>query len=122
MALTSQVPSPRYAHLRPILESGQDKTGLITTLTDHDSAGCVRGPDYYAGEAKCPARYRHAPQTARNGRGTTLGDPAAQDDTLTLGMSFEQRISLAVDEAHTAFTPRQSRRTHPQGPAALSQR
>lgn len=28
---------------------------------------------------------------------------SVQDDTLTLGMSFEQRISLAVDEAHTAF-------------------
>ncbi len=28
----------------------------------------------------------------------------AQDETLTLGMSFEERIRLAVDEAHTAFT------------------
>lgn len=29
---------------------------------------------------------------------------SAQDETLTLGMPFEQRISLAVDEAHTVFT------------------
>ena len=53
LALASRVPSPRYAHLRPILESGQDKTGLIATpQTDHDPAGYVRGADYYAGEAK----------------------------------------------------------------------
>lgn len=36
--------------------------------------------------------------------GPLLDALVAQDDTLTLGMSFEQRISLAVDEAHTAFT------------------
>lgn len=28
----------------------------------------------------------------------------AKNDALTLSVSFEQRISLAVDEAHTAFT------------------
>lgn len=53
LVLNSRVPSPRYAHLRLILESGQDKTGLITTLNnDPDPAGYVRGADYYAGEAK----------------------------------------------------------------------
>lgn len=53
LALASRVPSPRYAHLRPILESGQDKTGEITHHTDAiDTAGYVRGGDYYAGESK----------------------------------------------------------------------
>lgn len=28
----------------------------------------------------------------------------AQDDALTLGMAFEERIKLAVDDAHAAFT------------------
>jgi len=28
----------------------------------------------------------------------------AQDDTLTLGMAFEERVKLAVDDAHAAFT------------------
>ncbi|MGC3023471.1 ATP-binding protein, partial [Brevibacterium sp. FAM 24630] len=28
----------------------------------------------------------------------------AQDDALTLGMPFEERIQLAVDDAHAAFT------------------
>lgn len=28
----------------------------------------------------------------------------AQDETLTMGMSFEQRLDLVIDEAHTAFT------------------
>ena len=27
-----------------------------------------------------------------------------QDDTLTLGMVFEERIKLAVDDAHATFT------------------
>src|SRR5699024_6975604 len=36
--------------------------------------------------------------------GPLLDALPAQDDTLTLGMSFEQRIQLAVDEAHSAFT------------------
>ncbi len=49
LALNSRVPSPRYAHLRPILESSQDKTG---ELTNQPAAGYVRGADYYAGETK----------------------------------------------------------------------
>src|SRR5690625_1160024 len=36
--------------------------------------------------------------------GPLLDALLAQDDTLTLGMSFEQRIQLAEDEAHSAFT------------------
>src|SRR5699024_1717499 len=28
----------------------------------------------------------------------------AQDDTLTMGLSFQEQLALAVDEAHTAFT------------------
>jgi DNA replication protein DnaC len=36
--------------------------------------------------------------------GPLLDALLAQDDTLTLGMSFEQRIQLVVDEAHSAFT------------------
>ena len=36
--------------------------------------------------------------------GSLLDALLAQDDTLTLGMSFEQRLQLAVDEAHSAFT------------------
>ena len=28
----------------------------------------------------------------------------AQDERLTLGMVFEERVKLAVDEAHAAFT------------------
>ena len=53
LALNSRVPSPRYAHLRPILESGQDKTGVLT-IAEHgqDAGGYVRGADYYAGGTK----------------------------------------------------------------------
>lgn len=36
--------------------------------------------------------------------GPLLDALLAQDETLTLGMSFEQRIQLIVDEAHSAFT------------------
>lgn len=53
VALASRVPSPRYAHLRPILESGQDKTGeVLLPEDDHAAAGYVRGADYYAGDTK----------------------------------------------------------------------
>ncbi|WP_022870141.1 IS21 family transposase [Yaniella halotolerans] len=52
LAPNSRVPSPRYAHLRPILESGQDKTGELTQPDAIDTAGYVRGGDYYAGDTK----------------------------------------------------------------------
>jgi hypothetical protein len=36
---------------------------------------------------------------------TSLADAfEVQDDTLTLGMVFEERIKLAVDDAHATFT------------------
>lgn len=53
LALNSRVPSPRYADLRPILESGQDKAGALATAEDAaDTGGYVRGADYYAGGTK----------------------------------------------------------------------
>ena len=53
LALASQVPSPRYAHLRPILESGQDKTAeVLSPNHDLEATGYVRGADYYAGDTK----------------------------------------------------------------------
>ena len=53
LALNSRVPSPRYAHLRPILESGQDKAGALATAEDAaDTGRYVRGADYYAGGTK----------------------------------------------------------------------
>lgn len=51
IALAS-VHSPRYAHLRPILESRQDQHGHATTPSPADAGGYVRGGDYYAGGAR----------------------------------------------------------------------
>ena len=55
IALT-RVRSPRYAHLRPILDSGQDQPGrgrpVPETAGPLASAGYVRGADYYAGGAR----------------------------------------------------------------------
>ena len=52
----ARVRSPRYAHLRPILESGQDQPGrgrpVPETAGPLASAGYVRGADYYAGGAR----------------------------------------------------------------------
>ncbi len=50
----SRVRSPRYAHLRPILDSGQDQPGMHRpgepqTAGPFASAGYVRGADYYGG-------------------------------------------------------------------------
>ncbi len=56
IALGSRVRSPRYAHLRPILESGQDQPGRrlprFEPAEPETPAGYVRGADYYAGGAR----------------------------------------------------------------------
>ena len=51
IALAS-VHSPRYAHLRPILESGQDQHPLGQRASTPEAGGYVRGADYYAGGAQ----------------------------------------------------------------------
>lgn len=59
IALGSRVRSPRYAHLRPILESRQDQTGRkhptfepVDEQTTVAPAGYVRGAAYYGGDSK----------------------------------------------------------------------
>ncbi len=52
----ARVRSPRYAHLRPILDTRQDDPGdrdaWSTPATVPEPAGYVRGADYYAGGAR----------------------------------------------------------------------
>lgn len=56
IALQSRVRSPRYAHLRPILDSNQDQNGRRQPRFEpsdwEEPAGYVRGADYYAGDAR----------------------------------------------------------------------
>lgn len=54
LALASRVRSPRYAHLQPILATGQDKTAGLRPAREHERehGGYVRGADYYAGGTK----------------------------------------------------------------------
>lgn len=56
VALASRVRSPRYAHLRPILETRQDapagRDAWATPGTPPEPTGYVRGADYYAGGAR----------------------------------------------------------------------
>lgn len=56
LALASRVRSPRYAHLRPILETRQDAPGNRDAWaipgTPPEPTGYVRGADYYAGDAR----------------------------------------------------------------------
>jgi transposase len=49
LALRGPIRSPRYAHLRPILDTGQDKTGNVPDESEADDGGYVRGSAYYAG-------------------------------------------------------------------------
>ena len=49
LALRGPIRSPRYAHLRPILDTGQDKTGHMPDESESDGGGYVRGSAYYAG-------------------------------------------------------------------------
>jgi transposase len=46
------VHSPRYAHLRPILESRQDQQTPPASPSAADTSGYVRGAQYYAGGAR----------------------------------------------------------------------
>lgn len=62
IALASRVRSPRYAHLRPILDSRQDcpptrgdarrRTDRAPQASAEAATGFVRGADYYAGGQK----------------------------------------------------------------------
>lgn len=50
LVLSGRVRSPRYAHLQPILATGQDKLTALHQREDAvDEGGYVRGADYYAG-------------------------------------------------------------------------
>ncbi|MBM7499204.1 hypothetical protein JOD52_001001 [Brachybacterium muris] len=51
LALTGRVRSPRYAHLHPILATGQDKVAALRPPREEpaEDGGYVRGADYYAG-------------------------------------------------------------------------
>ncbi|MDO5745935.1 MAG: IS21 family transposase, partial [Micrococcaceae bacterium] len=49
LALRGPIRSPRYAHLRPILDTGQDKKGLVPDVSEAEEGGYVRGSAYYAG-------------------------------------------------------------------------
>ena len=53
-ALTGRVRSPRYAHLHPILATGQDKVAALRPPREEpaEDGGYVRGADYYAGDAR----------------------------------------------------------------------
>ena len=50
LALTGPVRSPRYAHLQPILATGQTKTATLRPPRTEpgETGGYVRGADYYA--------------------------------------------------------------------------
>lgn len=54
LALTGRIRSPRYAHLQPILATGQDKTAALRLPREEpaEEGGFVRGADYYAGGAR----------------------------------------------------------------------
>jgi hypothetical protein len=54
LALAGHVRSPRYAHLKPILATEQDKAAGLRPPRDEpvEHGGYVRGAEYYAGGAK----------------------------------------------------------------------
>ena len=54
LALTGRIRSPRYAHLQPILATGQDQAAELRPPRAEpvEHGGYVRGADYYAGGAK----------------------------------------------------------------------
>ena len=49
MVLDTGVKTPRYAHIKPILETNQDKIAPEDAHADSDAVGYVRGANYYGG-------------------------------------------------------------------------
>jgi hypothetical protein len=52
LALAGPVRSPRYAHLRPILDTGQDTITHRDKPVGDEVGGYVRGGAYYAGDVR----------------------------------------------------------------------
>lgn len=54
LALAGPVRSPRYAHMQPILSTGQDRAARLRPPREEsaEEGGYVRGADYYAGGAR----------------------------------------------------------------------
>ena len=54
LALTGRIRSPRYAHVQPLLATGQDKIATLRAPVEEplEQGGFVRGSDYYAGGAR----------------------------------------------------------------------
>lgn len=49
IALEANIRSPRYSHVRPILDTGQDKTSTTVSSSSGEGGGYVRGAAYYGG-------------------------------------------------------------------------
>lgn len=54
LALTGPVRSPCYAHIQPIVATGQDKTAALRPPRTEpgETGGYLRGADYYAKSAR----------------------------------------------------------------------
>lgn len=50
IALEANIRSPRYSHLRPVLDTAQDKAGTDAPSSPAEGEGYVRGAAYYAGD------------------------------------------------------------------------
>ncbi len=49
LALKDRIRSPRYAHIHPILATGQDKAPASPPTPPAEAGGFVRGGEYYTG-------------------------------------------------------------------------
>lgn len=105
------VNTPRHRRLKTILDTGQDhevmedETLKVKGLDAEPPAGYVRGADCYArgGEAmRLDERTRL--QLRDMGCMELLDAFVNQDDDACAAPDTQQRIRLAVDEAHAAFT------------------
>jgi len=101
-ALRGPIRSPRYAHLRPILDTAQDKAGQIPEEPDGDDDGPVRQPLLRHG---CSTS--RLAETKRKLRDMNAGEMVeaidAQDETLSISLPFEDRVRLVVDNAYSSL-------------------
>ena len=103
ITLAGPVRSPRYAHVQPLLATGQDqdqtrpdRTGRARRLRPRCLLLCRRD-SVTSIDTETKRKLREM------GAMALLEALEAQDEDLTMGMSFDERLRLVVDEAHSVF-------------------
>ena len=102
ITLAGPVRSPRYAHVQPLLATGQDQTRPTGPNLSSTAATSAVPPTMQEGLGDFD-QYETKRKLREMGAMALLEALEAQDEDLTMGMSFDERLRLVVDEADSVF-------------------